>query len=84
MSLNFVTCSKQVSLLEISVGGAKRGGGGGTGVECAVRRVFLEHVRGYLCENATLEVRTPGKHSPPKKRLIARAETSCSYVPGGL
>ena len=30
---------------------------------------------------AMLKERTPGKHSPPKKRLIARDDPSCSYVP---
>ena len=45
--------------------------GDGTGVECADGRVVLEIV--------TLEERTPGKHSPLKKRPIARDEPSCSY-----
>ena len=49
MPLISVTYSKQVNSLDISVGGAKRKGG--IGVECAVRRVVLEHMHGYLCEN---------------------------------
>ena len=58
---------------------------GGTGVKCADRRVVFEHKRGYISVIiATLNKKTPGKHSPPKKRRIARDDPSCSYVPGGF
>ena len=50
------------------------------GVECAVKRGVIEHMRGHLCENCN----AGRKYSPPKKRRIARVELSFSYVVGGF
>ena len=70
MSLLIVTCSKQVRSLEISVGGAKRRGRGRC-IECAVRRVVLEHMRGYLCENCN------AGRKDPWLALSTKEETYC-------
>ena len=45
---------------------------------------FLNTCVAISTKIASLKERTPGKHSPPKKRRIARDEPSCSYVPGGF